>query len=73
MAMMRDMAIREHHQGQTEARNEFGAVISRARYAGEPTVLINRNRESAVVISYALYEKAMAALGHDRVVIGKES
>lgn len=67
------MAIFEHRQKQTEARNELGAVISRARYAGEPTILINRDEESAVVISYALYERAMTALREKRTLLPGKS
>lgn len=41
------------HENQiAEARNVLGEVISRARYAGEPTVLINRRKKAAVIVSY---------------------
>lgn len=48
----------EHRAKIAEARNVLGEVISRARYAGEPTVLINRGREAAVIVSFDFYEQA---------------
>lgn len=45
----------EHRAKIAEARNVLGEVISRARYAGEPTVLINRGKEAAVVVPYEDY------------------
>ncbi|MFD5566600.1 type II toxin-antitoxin system Phd/YefM family antitoxin [Streptomyces cadmiisoli] len=38
-----------------EARNVLGEVIARARFAGEPTVLINRGKKAAVIVSYEDY------------------
>lgn len=48
----------EHRAKIAEARNILGEVISRARYAGEPTVLVNRGKEAAVIVSYDFYEQA---------------
>lgn len=45
----------EHRAKIAEARNVLGEVISRARYAGEPTILINRGKEAAVIVSYEDY------------------
>lgn len=45
----------EHRAKIAEARNVLGEVISRARYAGEPTVLINRGKEAAVIVPYEDY------------------
>jgi prevent-host-death family protein len=45
-----------------EARNVLGEVISRARYAGETTVLINRGKEAAVIVPFDFYSRALAAL-----------
>ncbi|WP_109030082.1 type II toxin-antitoxin system Phd/YefM family antitoxin [Streptomyces rubrogriseus] len=45
----------EHRAKIAEARNVLGEVISRARYANEPTVLINRGKEAAVIVSYEDY------------------
>lgn len=52
----------EHRAKIAEARNVLGEVISRARYADEPTVLVNRGKEAAVIVSYGFYEQAR----HDR-------
>ncbi|KOX32841.1 MULTISPECIES: type II toxin-antitoxin system prevent-host-death family antitoxin [Streptomyces] len=52
----------EHRAKIAEARNVLGEVISRARYAGETTVLINRGKEAAVIVPFDFYERALAAL-----------
>ncbi|MEV5140336.1 type II toxin-antitoxin system prevent-host-death family antitoxin [Streptomyces syringium] len=57
----------EHRAKIAEARNVLGEVISRARYAGETTVLINRGKEAAVIVPFDFYERACAALGETRV------
>lgn len=41
-----------HRNQIAEARNVLGEVIARARFAGEPTILINRRKEAAVIVSY---------------------
>lgn len=48
----------EHRAKIAEARNVLGEVISRARYAEEPTILVNRNKEAAVIVSHPFYEQA---------------
>lgn len=62
---------KEHRAKIAEARNVLGEVISRARYADEPTILVNRGKEAAVLVSYDFYERACAALGVERVLIEK--
>lgn len=49
----------EHRAKIAEARNVLGEVISRARYADEPTILINRGKEAAVIVSHPFYEQAL--------------
>lgn len=49
----------EHRAKIAEARNVLGEVIARARFAGEPTVLINRGKEAAVIVGYDFYEQAL--------------
>lgn len=44
-----------HRSQIAEARNVLGEVIARARYGGEPTILINRGKEAAVIVSYEDY------------------
>lgn len=41
-----------HRNQIAEARNVLGEVIARARFAGEPTVLINRGKNAAAVVNY---------------------
>ena len=48
----------EHRAKIAEARNVLGEVISRARYANEPTILVNRGKEAAVIVSHPFYEQA---------------
>ena len=60
---------KEHRAKIAEARNVLGEVISRARYAGETTVLVNRGKEAAVVVPFDFYERACAALGEERVLV----
>ena len=50
----------EHRAKIAEARNVLGEVIARARFGGEPTVLINRGKEAAVIVGYDFYEQALA-------------
>lgn len=45
----------EHRAKIAEARNILGEVIARARFGGEPTILINRGKEAAVIVSYEEY------------------
>lgn len=48
-----------HRAKIAEARNILGQVIARARFAGEPTILINRGKEAAVVVSPEFYWRAL--------------
>jgi prevent-host-death family protein len=41
-----------HRNQIAEARNILGEVIARARFGGESTVLINRGKEAAAIVSY---------------------
>ncbi|MYX14447.1 type II toxin-antitoxin system prevent-host-death family antitoxin [Streptomyces sp. SID8374] len=50
----------EHRAKIAEARNVLGEVIARARFAGEPTILVNRGKEAAVIVGYDFYENAKA-------------
>ncbi|MGW7001336.1 type II toxin-antitoxin system prevent-host-death family antitoxin [Streptomyces sp. NPDC054933] len=64
---------REHRAKIAEARNVLGEVISRARFAGETTVLINRGKEAAVIVPFDFYERAIEALGEKRVPVEPKS
>jgi prevent-host-death family protein len=41
-----------HRNQIAEARNVLGEVIARARFGGEPTVLINRGKKAGAIVSY---------------------
>lgn len=60
---------KEHRAKIAEARNVLGEVISRARYAGETTVLMNRGKEAAVLVPYDWYKRALEALGEEPVLV----
>lgn len=49
----------EHRMKIAEARNILGEVIARARFAGEPTILDNRGKEAAVIVSPEFYRQAL--------------
>ncbi|WP_405747713.1 type II toxin-antitoxin system Phd/YefM family antitoxin [Streptomyces canus] len=55
-AISYDLAMSDRptvHSNQiAEARNVLGQVIARARFGGEPTVLINRGQKAGVIVSY---------------------
>lgn len=63
----------EHRAKIAEARNVLGEVISRARYADEPTILVNRGKEAAVIVPFDFYVRACEALGEERVLVTPES
>lgn len=55
-----------------KARNVLGEVISRSRFAGEATILVNRRKEAAVIVPYDFYERAIEALGEERKLVQTE-
>ena len=57
----------EHRAKIADARNVLGEVISRARFAGETTVLINRGKEAAVIVPFDFYTRALEALDEQAV------
>ncbi|HLU73384.1 MAG TPA: type II toxin-antitoxin system Phd/YefM family antitoxin [Nonomuraea sp.] len=63
----------EHRAKIAEARNVLGEVISRARYAGEPTVLINRGKNAAVIVSYEDYATLKELRGYVADLEGLDS
>ena len=62
----------EHRAKIADARNVLGEVISRARFGGETTVLMNRGKEAAVIVPFDFYERALTALD-ETVVPASES
>lgn len=63
----------EHRAKIADARNVLGEVISRARFAGETTVLMNRGKEAAVIVPFDFYVRALEALGEKSVPAPSES
>lgn len=62
---------KEHRAKIAEARNVLGEVISRARYGGEATILVNREKEAAVIVPFDFYVRACEVLGEERVLVPK--
>lgn len=60
---------KEHRAKIAEARNVLGEVISRARFAGETTILVNRQKEAAVIVPFDFYVRACEALGEQRELV----
>lgn len=48
-----------------DARNIFGEVISRCRFGDERTILINRGKPVAVIVSVEFYERAKYLMGEE--------
>lgn len=57
----------QHEQAINQARNKLAEIIERARYYDEPTLLLNRGKPTAAVVGIDFYERALAALGEQRV------
>ena len=55
-----------------KARNVLGEVISRSRFAGEVTILVNRRKEAAVIVPFDFYVRACEALGEERQLVETE-
>jgi prevent-host-death family protein len=51
-----------HKESIAKARNQLGEVIGRARYGDEVTILLNRDKEVAAVVSIEFLNRAIEAL-----------
>jgi prevent-host-death family protein len=58
--------LREAHVSISEARANLSEVANLARIRDDATVLINRGKPVAVVVSVDFYEHALLALGDPR-------
>ncbi|MFE5871610.1 type II toxin-antitoxin system prevent-host-death family antitoxin [Streptomyces roseifaciens] len=58
----------EHEQRIADVRNGLADAIGRARYGDAVTVLTNRGKRVAALVSVEFYERALAALGETRVL-----
>ncbi len=60
---------KEHQEKIAEFRNSMADAIERARYFDETTVLTSRGKRVAVLVGMDFYERALAALGEQRVLV----
>lgn len=64
---------REHQEKIADFRNSMADVIERARYFDETTVLTSRGKRVVVLVGMDFYERALAALGEQRVRVEDRS
>jgi len=64
---------RENQKSIAEVRNSLAEAIERARYFDETTVLTSRSKRVAVIVGMDFYERALAALGEERVLAPADS
>jgi prevent-host-death family protein len=64
---------KEHQQRIADFRNELADAIEQARYYDETTVLTSRGKRVAVLVGMDFYERALAALGEERVLVQKDA
>jgi prevent-host-death family protein len=64
---------KEHQTSIAEVRNSLASAIERARYFDETTVLTSRGKRVAVLVGMEFYERALTAMGEQRVLVDPES
>lgn len=63
-------ALKKEHQDKIAAvRNALADAIEKARYYDETTVLTSRGKRVAVLVGMDFYERALDALGEERVLV----
>jgi prevent-host-death family protein len=69
----RDMTApkKEHQEKIADVRNSLADAIERARYYDETTVMTSRGKRVAVIVGMDFYERALEALGEQRVLVEK--
>jgi len=82
-AMMYSMIVRytpdmsamkkENQKSIAEVRNSLAEAIEKARYFDETTVLTSRSKRVAVIVGMDFYERALEALGEERVLAPADS
>ena len=60
---------KEHQEKIAEFRNSLADAIEKARYFDETTVLTSRGKRVAVLVGMDFYERALEALGEQRVLV----
>jgi prevent-host-death family protein len=63
----------EHEERIADVRNALADAINQARYRDDVTVLTSRGKRVAALVSMDFYERALAALGEERVPPPAES
>ncbi len=62
---------KEHQEKIADVRNALADAIERARYYDETTVMTSRGKRVAVLVGMDFYERALEALGEERVLVPK--
>lgn len=57
----------EHEERIADVRNALADAINKARYRDDVTVLTSRGKRVAALVSMDFYERALAALGEERL------
>lgn len=63
---------KEHQEKIADVRNALADAIEKARYYDETTVLTSRGKRVAVLVGMDFYERALEALGEERVRVPRE-
>jgi prevent-host-death family protein len=63
---------KEHQERIADVRNSLAEAIEKARYYDETTVLTSRGKRVAVLVGMDFYERALEALGEERVRVVKD-
>ncbi|MGW4603681.1 type II toxin-antitoxin system prevent-host-death family antitoxin [Streptomyces sp. NPDC004532] len=64
---------KEHQEKIADVRNSLADAIERARYYDETTVMTSRGKRVAVIVGMDFYERALVALGEERVLVQADS
>lgn len=62
---------KEHQEKIADVRNSLADAIEKARYYDETTVMTSRGKRVAVIVGMDFYERALEALGEERVLVSK--
>ncbi|MFL4947538.1 type II toxin-antitoxin system prevent-host-death family antitoxin [Streptomyces sp. MMS24-I31] len=64
---------KEHQEKIAVVRNSLADAIERARYYDETTVMTSRGKRVAVIVGMDFYERALEALGEERILVEQDS
>lgn len=60
---------KENQKSIAEVRNSLADAIEKARYFDETTVMTSRGKRVAVIVGMDFYERALEALGEERILV----